>query len=64
VLDPSGNLLFADSNQLINTENRLIFDWNGVTNAGSNLKPGLYYYRFIVKTATSSASISNSFIKL
>jgi len=64
VLDPSGNLLYANSNQLINTENRLIIDWNGVTNAGSNLKPGLYYYRFIVKTATSSASISNSFIKL
>lgn len=64
VLDPSGKLLYAINNQFVNTENRIFVDWNGVTNAGANLKPGLYYYRFKIKTATSSASISNSFIKL
>ena len=64
VFDPSGKLQYAQNNQFINTEYRLFVDWNGVTNAGTNLKPGLYYYRFTVKSATSLASISNTFIKL
>lgn len=64
VLDPSGKLLYSNNNQFINRETRLFVDWNGVTNSGVNLKPGVYFYRFLVKTSTSSASISNSFIKL
>lgn len=63
VLDPSGKLLYSNNNQFLNRENRLFVDWNGVTNSGVNLKPGVYFYRFLVKTSTSSASISNSFIK-
>ena len=64
VLDPYGKILYSNSSQYTNSENRLFVDWNGVTNAGANLKPGVYFYRFIVKTSTSSASISNTFIKL
>jgi hypothetical protein len=64
VLDPSGRVLYFYESQFTNTENKLFVDWNGITNSGSNLKPGLYYYKFFVKTATSSASLSNSFIKL
>jgi hypothetical protein len=64
VLDPSGKLLYSNKSQYSNTENRLFVDWNGVTNSGANLKPGVYFYRFLVKTSTSLASISNTFIKL
>ncbi len=64
VLDPSGKLLYSNKSQYINKENRLFVDWNGVTNSGANLKPGVYFYRFLVKTSTSLASISNTFIKL
>jgi hypothetical protein len=64
VLDPSGKLLYSNNSQYSNMENRLFVDWNGVTNSGANLKPGVYFYRFLVKTSTSLASISNTFIKL
>ncbi len=64
VLDPSGRILYFYESQFTNTENRLFVDWNGITNSGSNLRPGLYYYKFLIKTAASSASLSNSFIKL
>ena len=64
VLDASGNILYSNSNQFVNNETRLYVDWNGVTNTGVNLKPGVYYYRFNVKSPTSFASIANTFIKL
>ena len=64
VLDPYGKILYSNNSQHSNSEIRLFVDWNGITNSGASIKPGVYFYRFIVKTTTSSASISNSFIKL
>jgi len=64
VLDTYGKLLYTNKTLYKNTENRLNVDWNGITNSGANLKPGVYYYRFVVKTSSSLASISNTFIKL
>ena len=64
VFDWSGNRLFYQSNLQVINQNRIYLDWDGKTIPGVKLSPGVYFYKFSVKSKSSFASATNTFIKL
>ncbi len=64
ILNQSGKVVFSKAFQTQNGENRVYHDFDGITNAGTMLNTGVYYYRFDIKTLNEHAILSNIFIKL
>ncbi len=64
VYDWAGNLLFFQNKLEVINQNRFYFDWDGKTATGARLSPGVYFYRFIIKTKSANSSVTNTFIKL
>ena len=64
VFDWSGKRLFSQSNLQVMNQNRIYLDWDGKTIPGVKLSPGVYFYKFSVKSKSSFASATNTFIKL
>jgi hypothetical protein len=64
VADVAGNLKYSVSAKFFNTKNIINIPWNGLTNTGSKLQPGVYFYKFVLKTSTETGFISNRILKL
>jgi len=64
VFDWSGKLLYNQSNMQTINQNRIYLDWDGSTIPGIRLSPGIYFYKFSVKSKSSIVSTTNTFIKL
>jgi len=64
VYDWAGNLLYFNSSNLMIADNRVYIDWDGKTNVGAKVQPGIYFYRFRIKSKSTSVSVTNTFIKL
>ena len=64
VMGIAGQRVYEQSLKLVNYTNKIFLNWNGITSAGTMLKPGTYYYRFTILTKSGTASIANIFMKL
>jgi hypothetical protein len=64
LFDWSGKRLFSQSNLQVINQNRIYFDWDGKTIPGIRLSPGIYFYKFSVKSISSIVFATNTFIKL
>lgn len=64
VRDQSGQLMYSKTSNFFNVSTRVELEWNGVTNAGTPLQTGVYYYQWKVQVGGSVASLASSFIKL
>jgi len=64
VYDWAGNLLYLhQANQLIDNT-KFYVDWDGETASGKRISPGVYFYRFSVKSKSFFQTLTNTFIKL
>ena len=64
VFDWSGKRLFYQSNLQVINQNRIYLDWDSKTIPEIKLSPGVYFYKFSVKSNSSLVSTTNTFIKL
>jgi len=64
VFDWSGKLLYAQNNLQVMNQNRIYFDWDGKVIPGIKLSPGIYFYKFSVKSNSRIVATTNTFIKL
>lgn len=64
VRDQNGQLLYSRTSNFVNVSNRVDLEWNGVTNAGTPLQTGVYYYQMRVQVNGAVSSLASSFIKL
>jgi Peptidase family C25 len=64
VFDWSGKLLYTQNNLQVINQNRIYFDWDGSTIPAIKLSPGIYFYKFSVKSNASIVTTTNTFIKL
>lgn len=64
VFDWSGKRLFYQSKIQVINQNRVYLDWDDKTIPGIKLSPGIYFYKFSVKSSSSLVSTTNTFIKL
>lgn len=64
IMDVNGNVLYNTNSKYVNNATKIYIDWDGITNTGAALHKGVYFYRFTLKTATQSSSLTNTCIKL
>ena len=64
VRDQRGQLMYSNTSNFFNVSNRVELEWNGLTNAGTPLQTGVYFYQWKVQVGGSVASLASSFIKL
>jgi hypothetical protein len=57
-------LQFNNTRVFENNFTKVYLDWNGITNAGAALQPGVYFYKITVKSDAGTSILTNSFIKL
>jgi hypothetical protein len=64
IYDQKGQSQFSYARQFKNTATKVFIDWNGITNTGTALQPGVYFYKITVKSNSGTSFLANSFIKL
>jgi hypothetical protein len=64
VFDWTGKLIYALNNLQSINQTSIYIDWDGKTISGSKLSPGVYFYKFTVKSKSAQVFATNSFIKL
>jgi hypothetical protein len=64
VRDQNAQLVYARTSNFFNVSNRVELEWNGVTNAGTPLQTGVYFYQWKVQVGGAVSSLASSFIKL
>ena len=64
IYDQRGRQLSSMARQFKNTSTKVWIDWNGITNTGTTLQPGVYFYKITVKSNSGTSFLANSFIKL
>jgi hypothetical protein len=64
IYDQKGQMQFNKSMHFENKFTKVFIDWNGITNTGAALQPGVYFYKITVKSNSGTSYLANSFIKL
>lgn len=64
ILNQSGLVQYTNTAKVENSSTKYYVDWDGKTNMGALLTPGVYYYRFTIQSNLGTSILSNSFIKL
>jgi hypothetical protein len=64
IYNQAGQLQFNNTRVFENNFTKVYLDWNGITNAGAALQPGVYFYKITVKSDAGTSILTNSFIKL
>ena len=64
IYDQKGQLQFSYPRLFKNTATKVFIEWNGITNTGTTLQPGVYFYKITVKSNSGTSFLANSFIKL
>jgi len=64
LLNQNGQIQYSKTRAGENLLTKYYMDWDGKTNAGSRLSPGVYYYRFTIQNNKETYILSNSFLKL
>jgi hypothetical protein len=64
ILNQSGQLVYSRRTAIENMATKIYVDWDGKTNEGQVLTPGVYYYRFTIQNNKDISILSNSFLKL
>ena len=64
LLNQNGQIQYSKTWVGENLLTKYYMDWDGKTNAGSRLSPGVYYYRFTIQNNRETYILSNSFLKL
>lgn len=64
VYDWAGNLLYTTTSNIMMNDNKISIDWDGKMNSGASIQPGVYFYRFRIKSKSSIVTATNTFIKL
>jgi hypothetical protein len=64
LLNQNGQIQYTRTTIGENSSTKYYMDWDGKTNAGSKLSPGVYFYRFTIQNNKETYILSNSFLKL
>lgn len=64
ILDLEGRQIYRKKAPFELNANRILIEWDGKTTDGSQLSPGVYYYRFLIQEGKTQTYLSNKFIKL
>jgi hypothetical protein len=64
VFDQNGKLYYSNMSKFFNENTKVELAWDGITNAGTPLLPGFYYYQFTLEYDRMQSKRSGSFMKL
>lgn len=64
VYSQDGILHYSNKWSVANPNTQIYMDWNGRSNSGNMIPPGVYHYQFIIKSELGTNILANSFIKL
>jgi hypothetical protein len=64
VFDQNGKMYYSNMSKFFNENTKVELAWDGITNAGTPLLPGFYYYQFTVEYDRMQSKRSGSFMKL
>jgi hypothetical protein len=64
VFTQDGQIVYSNTSSFLNNQAQYYFNWDGRSNMGAIIPPGVYYYRFLINVNGETAILSNSFIKL
>jgi hypothetical protein len=64
VFTQDGQIVYSNSSNFLNNQAQFYMTWDGRSNTGAIIPPGVYYYQFLIKVNGETVVLANSFIKL